>query len=70
MEKTLKEWRELRGYSQGEFAELIGKSQVTVSHWETGKKKPTKIEDVAVIRRVLKLKPKDAISLPDYSTFI
>ncbi len=70
MEHTIKEWRELRGISQGELADLIGKSQVTVSHWETGKATPTKLKDLTALKQVLKLKSKDGILLPDGSTLI
>ena len=70
MKKTIKEWRELCHLSQEELAARTGKSQVTISHWETGKTKPTKIEDAAKLRKALMLESEDSIIVPYDSTFI
>jgi len=40
-DKTLiRSWREAKGLSQQQMADLIGVSYVTISRWETGKSKP------------------------------
>lgn len=36
----LAEWREHRGLTQKQLGERIGTSDVTVSRWETGERKP------------------------------
>lgn len=39
--RRIKESRELKHYSQGELARLVGVSQPTISDWENGKTEPT-----------------------------
>ena len=70
MKKTIKEWRELCHLSQAELARMTGKTQVTISLWETGKTKPTKIEDAVKLRKALMLEAEDSIIVPYDSTFI
>lgn len=40
--KTLKEWREKKGWSQDDFAQIIGvkSGKQTISRWELGKAEP------------------------------
>ncbi len=63
MKRTLKEWRELRYMSQEQLAELIGRTNMTVSLWETGKSEP-KYSDLVKLARVLKTNGIDNIILP------
>lgn len=63
MKKTLKEWRELRYMSQEQLAEKIGRTNMTVSLWETGKSEP-KYSDLVKLSQVLKTKGIDNIILP------
>lgn len=43
--KRIKEFREYLGFSQREFGRVIGKSVVTVNHWENGRNR-LRIEDL------------------------
>ena len=63
MEDTLKQWRAIRGLSQTELAESIGKTQITVSNWETGKSDP-RYRDMLKLREALALEPTDVILMP------
>lgn len=47
---TLKAARVNAGYTQGEIAERMGVSNVTISNWEKGKKYPTLIQADALVR--------------------
>lgn len=60
MEYTLKEWRNQKGISQTELAEAIGRTQVTISHWETGTS-DLKFKDMQKLRTALGLEPTDVI---------
>lgn len=40
MKYTLKQWRGIRNVSQEELAKAIGKTNMTISLWETGKAEP------------------------------
>jgi DNA-binding transcriptional regulator YiaG len=37
------------GYSQLDFAKILGVRQATVSDWETGKRKPSRLAQLAMI---------------------
>lgn len=63
MKRTLKEWRELRYMSQEQLAEAIGRTNMTVSLWETGKSEP-KYSDLVKLSQVLRTKGIDNIILP------
>lgn len=67
MKHTIKEWRVLRGMSQTDLAEAIGKTFVTISKWEQGHTEP-KMSDMDKLRKALKLKASDSIILPERST--
>ena len=64
MKRTLKEWRELRYMSQEELGEAIGKTNMTISLWETGKSEP-KYSDLVKMSQVLKTGGIDNILLPE-----
>lgn len=53
MKRTLKEWRELRYMTQEELGEAIGKTNMTISLWETGKSEP-KLSDLINMAQVLR----------------
>lgn len=50
--KRIKSARELRGYSQKKFAQMIGAKNTTVSNWENGITRPD-ADTLAVICKVL-----------------
>jgi DNA-binding XRE family transcriptional regulator len=41
VEQFIQEWRELRGYSQEELANMIGTTKASISRWETDERDPT-----------------------------
>lgn len=43
-------WRQAKGYSQQEAAEVVGVSQASWSNWETGRKRPDLRAAVAIER--------------------
>lgn len=57
---TLKQWRQLAGLTQEQFAEAINRSRITVVRWEQGKTAPN-ANDIAEIEKVLKIKWSDDI---------
>jgi transcriptional regulator with XRE-family HTH domain len=60
----LAEWRESRGLTQQQLADRLETSDVTVSRWETGKRKPD--DDVkAAIAWVLGIEVVDLYRHPD-----
>lgn len=63
MKKSLAEWRKSKGLSQTALADMIGKTQKTISQWETGKTEPYP-SDLDKIHAVLKLRQTDHILLP------
>lgn len=63
MKRTLEEWRELRYMTQKDLADAIGKTNMTISLWETGKSEP-KYSDLVKLSQVLKTKGIDNILLP------
>ena len=65
MEYTLKQWRAIRGLSQTELAESIGKTQITVSNWETGKTAPTVLQ-MQKMCQIYKM-PFDFVYVPEVS---
>ena len=60
MEYTLKQWRGIKNISQDKLAAAIGRTQITISHWETGKSGP-KAGDMCKLREALALGPEDVI---------
>lgn len=60
------EWREKRGLTQIQLGERLGTSDVTVSRWETGKRKPD-LDAQAAICEALggNLQPVDLFRHPD-----
>lgn len=67
MKYTLKEWRNLRGFTMAGLGKKVGKSKVTIWKWETGRTEP-KISDMEKLRAALKLSAKDSIILPERLT--
>lgn len=63
MEYTLKQWRGIMHVSQAELAAAINRTQITISHWETGKSIP-RYDDMLKMRAALGLGPEDVIVLP------
>lgn len=63
MKLTIAGWRAERKMSQTELADKIGKTQKTISAWETGKSEPYP-SDLDMIHKAMKLKPTDHILLP------
>lgn len=41
--------RMVYGYSQSDFAKILGVRQATVSDWEQGKRKPSRLAQLALI---------------------
>lgn len=60
----LAEWREHRGLSQETLGDRLGVSHVTVSRWETGKRRPDLGVQVA-IAEALDIEPIDLFRHPD-----
>lgn len=50
--------REQRGWSQGELARQLARTQTAISYWESGKRTPG-LEDVMELARVLEREPAD-----------
>ena len=64
---TLRQWRQLAGLTQKQFAEIIGKDQSTIVRWEKSKAEggtQPKADDIAKIEQVLKIKWSDDIRMP------
>jgi len=70
LERTLREWREVRGMTLEEVANAVGVSATAVSYWETGKRNPVKFKTLMALRKALKLTKKDSIIALDGSTLI
>ena len=62
MKLTIKGWRAVKGMSQTDLAEAIGKTQKTISAWETGKSEPYP-RDIDAMHKAMKLKSTDHILL-------
>lgn len=60
---TLKQHRQVAGYSQEEFANKVGVDRVTVWAWEQGVRMP-RAKTVAKIEQVLDIKWADDILMP------
>lgn len=60
---TLKQWRQLTGFTQVELAKAVGKDQTTIVRWEKGETQP-KADDIAKIEQVLKIKWSDDVRMP------
>lgn len=65
MKYTLKQWRGVRNISQEKLAELIGKTNMTISMWETGKAEP-KWSDLVKLAQVLETGGIDNIAMPEH----
>lgn len=63
MKATIKQWRGLRGMTQPELGNAIGKNGNTVLNWEKGYTTPS-AKDMDALRRALKLSASDTIVLP------
>jgi transcriptional regulator with XRE-family HTH domain len=57
----LREWRERRGLSQTELADLAGTHQATVSGLETGQTQRIEFDLLQRLANALRCKPKDLI---------
>lgn len=53
---VIAKYRKAKGYSQVELAKLIGVTQTTVTHWETGKVSP-RGSNLMELSRVLEVSP-------------
>lgn len=51
--ERIQEGRTRRGLSQQEFAARVGRTQATVSRWETGKLRPAREVEVAVANELM-----------------
>lgn len=60
---TLRQWRQLAGLTQEQFAEAIGVHRTTIVRWEQGKTHPT-AEDIPKIEKALSVKWSDDVILP------
>lgn len=63
MKLSIAGWRKERRMTQSELAEMIGRTQKTISAWETGKSEPYP-SDLDLMRKAMKLKATDHILLP------
>lgn len=63
----LAEWRESLGLSQEALGERLGVSGVTVSRWETGRRRPD-LNVLAAICEALGIEPPNAYRHPDQPT--
>lgn len=57
------EWREDKGLTQQQLADRLGTSDVTVSRWETGKRRPD-MDAQAAIAEALGIDPTDLFRHP------
>lgn len=58
------EWREDKGLTQQQLGDRLGTSDVTVSRWETGKRKPD-LDAQAAIAEALGISPGDLYRHPE-----
>lgn len=63
MAYTLRQWRAIRNMSQEQLAEAIGKTNMTISNWETGKTEPS-YSELVKLSLVLNTNGIDNILLP------
>ncbi len=57
----LREWREKRGLTQEELAEMVGTRQATISGLETGQTQRIEFDLLQRLADALRCKPKDLI---------
>lgn len=57
------EWREDKGLTQQQLADRMGTSDVTISRWETGKRRPD-MDAQAAIAEALGIEPIDLLRHP------
>lgn len=60
---TLKQWRKVRGLSQTELAEQVGKDISTIVRWEKDGA-PVRAEDITKLEQVLNINWADDICMP------
>lgn len=60
---TLKQWRKVRGLSQTELAEQVGKDISTIVRWENVGA-PVRAEDITKLEQVLNINWADDICMP------
>ena len=65
MKYTIKQWRGIRGLSQKDLAKAIGKTDMTISLWETGKTEPA-WSDLVKISQALNTGGIDNIVMPEH----
>jgi len=58
---TLQKLRELAVLTQAELAEKVGVSVTTISHWETGSKRP-RASNIRKLAEVLSVTPRDVLA--------
>ena len=63
MKLSIAGWRKERRMTQSELAERIGRTQKTISAWDTGKSEPYP-SDLDLMHKAMKLKATDHILLP------
>jgi transcriptional regulator with XRE-family HTH domain len=61
--RTMREWRDSKGWSQYDLAKLVGVHPATIYQWETGKREP-RLAQFRKLAEVLDV-PMDAIILPE-----
>jgi len=60
----LREWRELRGFTQPRLADAVGVRQATISDIETGKAKTLRLVLLDKLARVLNTEPHELLQPP------
>jgi transcriptional regulator with XRE-family HTH domain len=58
---TLQKLRELAVLTQAELAEKVGVSVTTISHWETGNKRP-RASNIRKLAEVLSVTPREVLA--------
>jgi transcriptional regulator with XRE-family HTH domain len=58
---TLQKLRELAVLTQAELAERVGVSVTTISHWETGSKRP-RASNIRKLAEVLSVNPREVLA--------
>lgn len=64
---TIKEWRRLRGFTQTDLAEKVGRSKLTIIKWEKGETEP-KWSELTKLAEVLNTNGIDNIRMLKSST--
>ena len=60
---TLKQWRNVRGFSRERLADMVGKDVSTIQAWEK-RGAPPKYEDIRKLEEVLNINWADDVCMP------